>query len=145
MANGKNSNNKINAKEEVLIGAGLAALAAGAYFFLGPKGKKHQKQMKGWMVKMKGEVLEKLEEAKEVTEPIYNDIVDTVAKTNEVAGKIPQAEIKALAADLKKQWRSLNRSLKGQRKSSTPKRSSSRPTAKKRATSSRTNNKSKSK
>ncbi len=145
MANGKNTNNRMDTKEEVLIGAGLAALAAGAYFFLGPKGKKHQKQMKGWMVKMKGEVLEKLEEAKEVTEPIYNDIVDTVAKANEVKGKIPQTEINALARDLKKQWRTLNRTLKGKsggsRKSTTKKTSRPRTTSVKRAT----NNRSKSK
>jgi|AAFX01.1.fsa_nt_gi hypothetical protein len=144
MANGKNSNKGMDSKEEVLIGAGLAALAAGAYFFLGPKGKKHQKQMRGWMVKMKGEVLEKLEEAKEITEPIYNDIVDSVAKTNAVAGKIPQAEIKALAADLKRQWRSLNRSLKGQRRSGTAKRAPKRATTK-RKTSTRTSNKSQAK
>jgi len=141
MANGKNTNNRMDTKEEVLIGAGLAALAAGAYFFLGPKGKKHQKEMKGWMVKMKGEVLEKLEEAKEVTEPIYNDIVDTVAKTNEVAGKIPQSEIRALAQDLKKQWRSLNRTLRGgQKRRSTTRSSAKRPAAKRKATSSRTAN-----
>lgn len=125
MANGKNSKNTMNKKEEVIIGAGLAALAAGAYFFLGPKGKKHQKQMKGWMVKMKGEVLEKLEDAKEVSEPIYNDIVDAVAKANEVKGKIPETEIRALALDLKKQWRSLSRTLMGKKKAAAPKRSSS--------------------
>jgi hypothetical protein len=145
MANGKNTNNRMDTKEEVLIGAGLAALAAGAYFFLGPKGKKHQKQMKGWMVKMKGEVLEKLEEAKEVTEPIYNDIVDTVAKANEVKGKIPQTEINALARDLKKQWRTLNRTLKGKnrgaRKSTSKKTSRPRTTGVKRATNSRSKSK----
>jgi hypothetical protein len=143
MAKGKNSNKGMDTKEEVLIGAGLAALAAGAYFFLGPKGKKHQKQMRGWMVKMKGEVLEKLEEAKEITEPIYNDIVDSVAKTNAVAGKIPQTEIKALAGDLKRQWRSLSRSLKGQKR--TASKRSSRSSAKKRPASKTTNNKSKAK
>ena len=141
MANGKNSNKGMDTKEEVMIGAGLAALAAGAYFFLGPKGKKHQKQMRGWMVKMKGEVLEKLEDAKEVTEPIYNDIVDTVAKANEVKGKIPQTEINALARDLKKQWRILSRTLKGnsrgKTKSTARKTSSKRTSVAKRSTNNR--------
>jgi hypothetical protein len=92
------------------MGAGLAALAAGAYFFFGPDGKKHQKKMKGWMVRMKGEVLEKLENAQEVTQPIYNDIVDTVAKAQAVAGNIPKAEVLALAEDLKRQWKVITRS-----------------------------------
>lgn len=91
------------------MGAGLATLAAGIYFFLGPDGKKHQKKMKGWMVRMKGEVLEKMEDAREMSEPVYNDIVDTVARANAVAGKIPKEEILALATDLKRQWRSISR------------------------------------
>ncbi|MDB5254049.1 MAG: Transrane(S)protein [Parcubacteria group bacterium] len=94
----------------VAMGAGLAALAAGAYFFFGPDGKKHQKKMKGWMVRMKGEILEKLEDAQEVTQPIYNDIVDTVAKAQAVAGNIPKAEVLALAEDLKRQWKVITRS-----------------------------------
>ncbi len=117
MAKG-NRNSNDNKQESIIMGAGLAALAAGAYFFLGPQGKKHQKNMKGWMVRMKGEVLEKIEDAKEITEPMYNEIVDTVAKANQVAGKIPQAEIAALAMDLKRQWRTLNRSMMGNKSSS---------------------------
>jgi len=111
MANNRNN----DARERVAVGAGLAALAAGIYFFLGPDGKKHQKQMKGWMVKMKGEVLEKLEDAKEITEPVYNEIVDTVAHTNKVAGKIPQAEVAALALELKRQWRSIKQAIGGKK------------------------------
>lgn len=140
MANGKNRKNN-DTKEAAMVGAGLAALAAGAYFFLGPKGKKHQKQMKGWMVKMKGEVLEKLEDAKDVTEPLYNEIVDTVARTNAVAGKIPKSEIAALANDLKKQWRSLNRSFKGQGASGRRKSSVKKASAKRKAPKAKSANK----
>ncbi len=136
MANANRSNN--DSKEAVLVGAGLAALAAGAYFFLGPDGKKHQRKMKGWMVKMKGEVLEKLEDAKEVTQPIYNDIVDTVAHANRVAGKIPQAEIAALATDLKRQWRNINKTVKGKPTKRRSKRSPS--TVKSRSSKRKTNN-----
>jgi hypothetical protein len=96
-------------KGDVAAIVGFAALAAGAYFFLGPDGKKHQKKMKGWMVKMKGEVLEKLEEMEEVTEPVYRQVVDTVARAQEVNDKIPRSEILALATDLKREWRSIRR------------------------------------
>ena len=121
----KNNNNDL--AENAMMGAGLAILAAGAYFFLGPDGKKHQKKMRGWMVRMKGEVLEKLEDAKDVSEPVYNDIVDTVARANAVAGKIPKNEIMALAQDLKKQWKTIRGgSLPKQAKRSTSKKSSSK-------------------
>ncbi len=116
-------------REMAAVGAGIAAIAAGAYFFFGPDGSKHQKKMKGWMVKMKGDVLEKLEDAIDVTEPIYNDIVDSVARTQAVAGKIPKTEIMALAIDLKKQWRTISRSVKG----TTPKRAPARRSVAKKA------------
>jgi hypothetical protein len=124
MANKSNQNEKMNSGEMALVGAGIAAVAAGAYFFFGPDGKKHQKKMRGWMVRMKGDVLERLEEAQEVSEPIYHEIVDTVAKTYEVAGKIPHEEILGLASDLKKQWRTIKRTAfapkkQGQKKTTT--------------------------
>ncbi len=58
------------------IGAGLAGLAATAYFFLGPKGKKHQKDTKAWAIKMKRDVVEKLKKTRKITEPIYRGIID---------------------------------------------------------------------
>ena len=49
----------------VLAGAAVAA-TAGAYYLYGPSGKKHQKQVKGWMLKAKGEILERAEKRKEL-------------------------------------------------------------------------------
>ena len=87
-----------------VAGASAAALAAG-YFFFGPDGKKNQKQAKAWAIKMKGEIVEKLENAKEVAQPAYHDIVDIVGKEFKKAKKASQPEIDALAADLKKHWK----------------------------------------
>ena len=41
--------------KRVMIGAGVAAVGAGAYYLLGPDGKKNQKKAKAWMAKMKKE------------------------------------------------------------------------------------------
>ncbi|MDP1884243.1 MAG: hypothetical protein Q8L10_02645 [Candidatus Moranbacteria bacterium] len=92
-----------------VIGASLAGLAATAYFFFGPKGKKHQKQAKAWAIKMKGEVVEKLEMAREITEPVYQEIIDMVAKEYKQGKKASQPEIDELAADLKKHWKSMSK------------------------------------
>jgi hypothetical protein len=94
----------------VAIGAGLAGLAATAYFFLGPKGKKHQKHFKAWAIKMKGDVVEKLESAREVSEPVYHKIIDSVAAEYAKGKKANQKEIKELAQNLKKHWKTISSS-----------------------------------
>lgn len=88
----------------VVAGVAIAGLAATAYFFFGPDGKKHQKHAKAWAIKMKGEIIEKLEAAREVTEPIYNNIIDSVATEYAGAKKADKAQIDELVADLKKHW-----------------------------------------
>jgi hypothetical protein len=102
-------NNKASKKERVLMGTAVAALAAGVYFLNTPQGKRRVKSMKGWMVKMRGEVLEKLESLEEVTEPIYRNTVDAVANAEMLARKIPRSEILTLSRDLKRQWNSIKR------------------------------------
>ncbi len=125
MTNGKRTSTPRAAKAAA-IGAGIAAVAAGVYFFLGPNGKKHQQKFKGWMVKMKGEVIEKLEEVKDVTEPMYNKIVDTVAAAYTAQKNIPKAEIVALVSELKREWKNISKTVSGKssRKHTTNKRKS---------------------
>jgi hypothetical protein len=108
------------------IGVSLATLAAGAYFFFGPKGKKHQKHAKAWVIKMKGDIIEKLESAKEVTEPIYNAIIDTVAKDYSKKIKNSQEDMAEIVDDLKKQWKNLHKAVKSKTKSSTKKKTASK-------------------
>ena len=98
-----------------IIGASIAGVAATAYFLFGPRGKKHQQQAKAWAIKMKGDVVEKLEAAHEITEPIYREIIDRVAKDyakGKIAGK---AEVAALAVDLKKHWKTISRAARSNR------------------------------
>lgn len=109
----KNKTTKGLGKVELAaIGASIAGLAATAYFFLGPKGKKHQKQTRGWAIKMKGDVVEKLEMVRDVTEPVYNKIIDSVATEYEKGKKASHEEIKSLAQDLKKHWKAVSNRAK---------------------------------
>ncbi|MBP6060843.1 MAG: hypothetical protein KA515_02500 [Candidatus Pacebacteria bacterium] len=97
-----------NVGKAVVIGAGVAALTAAGYFFFGPGGKKHQKKLKGWMIKMQGEVVEKMESAKEISEPVFHEIVDSVSKGYVSGGKATQAEVIKLARELKSHWKSIS-------------------------------------
>ncbi len=99
----------------VVLGAGVAALASGAYFFLGPKGKKNQKHAKAWAIKMKGDVVEKLEAAREISEPVYHKIIDSVAAKYEKGKKISREEVDELAKDLKKHWKTISGAAKAAR------------------------------
>lgn len=104
------------------IGVSLASLAAGAYFFFGPKGKNHQKHAKAWVIKMKGDIIEKLESAEEITEPIYHAIIDTVAADYKKKLKNSQGDVDEIVDNLKKQWKNLNKTIKSKTKTITKKK-----------------------
>ncbi len=94
----------------VAVGAGVVALAAASYFFFGPEGKNNRDKLQGWMIKMKGEIIEKMEGAEEMTEAAYERIVDTVAAKYAKAGKISEQEIRIFANLLKQQWKGIVKS-----------------------------------
>lgn len=121
MAN-KKTEESSNTLKYTAIGVTLASLAAGAYFFFGPKGKKHQKHAKAWVVKMKGDIIEKLESTKEVTEPIYHAIIDTVATNYRKKIKESQEDIDEIVNDLKKQWKNLDKAVKAKTKTTAKKK-----------------------
>ncbi len=89
------------------VGAGLAVASAGAYYFLGPKGKAHQREAKALMIKMKKEAMQKVAKAKSVTTPLYNRAVDAVATTYSKQYKAHEKDIKAFAKMLKSEWKNV--------------------------------------
>jgi hypothetical protein len=99
------------------FGMGLAlaaAAAAGAYFLYGTKeGAKHRKKITGWSVKMKGEVLEKLENVKEVNEDTYKQVIETVGEKYRKLQSIDSADVDKAVRELKGYWKH----IKGHEKS----------------------------
>jgi hypothetical protein len=95
-------------RNAVAVGAGVAALAAAGYFFFGPNAQKNRKKMKGWMLKMKSEVVENMELVKDMSEPVYHKIVDAAAAKYIATGAIAKQDVAALAAELKKQWKAIS-------------------------------------
>ena len=90
----------------------MAALAAlGTYFLYGERGEKNRKLIAGWVLKMKGEVMEKVEEIKEINEVEYNKIVDEVSARYAKLGKVSAAELKHLNEDLKNAWKHMSKEL----------------------------------
>ena len=104
-------------KTEQIIGAGMgvAAVAAlGTYFLYGKNGARNRGNIAGWMLKLKGEVLEKVEEIKDLKEQEYYKIVDEVSARYAKLEKAGAEEVKHLAAELKGAWNHLAEADKGE-------------------------------
>lgn len=118
----KTTNKKVlGAKTVIGIGAGVAALSAAAYVLFGPNGKKNRKIIRGWSVKMKGEIIEKFENAKEITEPVYHQIIDSVQEKYSKLKNVDQEELVAVVNEIKKHWKSIKKEAMG-KKSKTSKK-----------------------
>lgn len=105
------------AHASIAIIGGLVAAAAGAYFIHGNKAaQKKIKQVKGWALKAKGEVLERIEKIKEVDENLYQQAIDAVMKKYERVKSIDTTELSAVAKELKSHWKNIKRELNAGKK-----------------------------
>lgn len=111
MAN-KQTGKKGGVGKAIVVGAGVAAMSAAAYLLMGPEGKKNRKKISGWAVKMKGEMIEKFEQMKEVTEPMYHKVVDEISAKYAKTKGVTKEEIDETVAELKKHWKALARDTK---------------------------------
>ncbi len=94
------------------VGAGVLVTLAAAYFLYGSKdAPKNRKVIKGWMLKAKGEVLEKFENLKEVNEDRYYAVVDTVMNKYKMLKSLDPNEVMSLASDLKRHWKNIKADL----------------------------------
>lgn len=115
------------------IGAGLAvAGAAGAAWLYGTKeGQKTKKKLESWMLKAKGEVMEKLEKMDDVTEDAYHKAVSQVMKKYKKAKAVSTPKVVKLEKDLKRHWKALAaKKKKKPAKKKTAKKASKKKTTK---------------
>ncbi len=102
-------------EKKTVKGLGIAAAAvatvAGAYFLYGKLDKKRKTKIKSWALKAKGEVLNRLEGMKEVSQDGYEALIDKVAAKYEAVKNVDKAELRAMAADMKKHWKAIQKSV----------------------------------
>jgi gas vesicle protein len=101
--------------KDKMIGAGigLAALAAaGTYFLYGKRGVKNRAAIEGWALQLKGEVLEKMENLKEINQDRYNELVEETAERYGRTKRVGAAELKLLVSELKNAWTHIGKQLK---------------------------------
>lgn len=106
----------LSSTEKVEIGVGLttaAVAAAGAYFLYGSKSAaKNRKTVKSWGLKAKAEVLEKLEDAQEMTKGEYEQLVGTVVGAYATAKNASKKDLKEFAAEMTDHWKQIEKAAK---------------------------------
>ncbi len=93
------------------IGLGAAAVAAaGAYFLYGSKSApKNRKAVKSWALKAKAEVLEKLEDASEMTQKEYEDLIKSVAGAYAGAKNASKKDLVEFSKEMKDHWKQIEK------------------------------------
>ncbi|MFT7644790.1 MAG: hypothetical protein ACI9BF_000448 [Candidatus Paceibacteria bacterium] len=104
---------ELTTAQKVGIGVGLttaAVAAAGSYFLYGSKtAAKNRKVVKSWMLKAKAEILEKLEDAKEMTQEDYDKVINVVAGAYSELKTASRADIKTFKEEMKDHWKAIEK------------------------------------
>ncbi len=98
------------------VAAAVAAAALGAYFLYGKDGQKNRRKVKGWMLKAKGEILERVEGLESVSQDAYEDIVKKVLAGYKGAKNVTSAEVLEMTNDARRHWQALRPLFKKQGK-----------------------------
>lgn len=111
---------KGNGAVGVGIGLGAAAVAAaGAYFLYGSNSAaKNRKVVKSWALKAKAEVLEKLEDAQEMTQNEYEQLIKSVSGAYVGAKNASKKDLVDFSKEMKDHWKSIEKAAAPLKKSS---------------------------
>jgi hypothetical protein len=105
------------------IGIGLstaAVAAAGAYFLYGSKSAaKNRKVVKSWALKAKAEVLEKLEDAQEMTQVEYDQLIKSVSGAYTGAKNASKKDLIEFSKEMKDHWKQIEKAAAPLKKTAT--------------------------
>lgn len=107
---------EITQNQKIAAGVGLTAAAvaaAGAYFLYGSKDSdKNRKAVKSWALKAKADVLEKLEDAKNMSQDEYERVVHSVADAYSGVKGATKTDLKSFTTEMKDYWTAIEGSAK---------------------------------
>ncbi len=120
----KKKDTELTPNQKIAAGVGLTAAAvaaAGAYFLYGSKdADKNRKTVKSWALKAKAEVLEKMEEAKKMSQEEYDEVVAAVVGTYAGVKGATKKDLSEFAAEMKEHWDVIE-GFAGKKKKAAPK------------------------
>jgi hypothetical protein len=100
---------------KLIKGLGAAALltaAAAGYYFVGPRGKKHQAKATAWVKTAKKDLTVRLEKMQAVTEDGYQKAVSDVLNKYRQIKNIQPAELADFGEELKRHWFEIEKKVK---------------------------------
>lgn len=113
MAKKKSSSSKKDSSSKISVGVGLTAAAvaaAGTYFLYGsPKASQNRKKVKSWALKAKAEVLEALEDAQDMTEEEYRNLVEAVTGAYASLKSASKTEINDFKKEMMDHWKKIEK------------------------------------
>lgn len=104
-----------------VLGSATVIAAFAGYYLFGPKGKENRQKVRGWTLKAKGEILEKLEKLEEISEEKYHAVVDGVMAKYKKLKTTTETETDALERELKKRFDHVKKDLNMTKKTVTKK------------------------
>ena len=105
----KTIESKSSHKVGIAVGiAALAAAAAGAYYLYGSnKSAKNRKHVKSWMLKMKAEVMDRIESVEDLSKGAYDKTIDEVSRKYAQIKNVDKKELIQLAKRMKSHWKDI--------------------------------------
>lgn len=109
------SNNKQESQDEqsskLPLAGLLGAAAIGAVYLYGKNKQRVQQRLRGWMLKVKGEVMEKVAESESLTREEYEDIVDSAVDKYKRKKQQASERFEQIRQDLKARWEEIHEEI----------------------------------
>lgn len=94
-----------------LAGA-LATALVGGYLYFGPNARQNRRKTEAWMLRAKADIMEKTENAKDLTQETYEKIVDEVSEKYGSIKEIGVDRAQKFSDEVKDRWNSLKAEAK---------------------------------
>ena len=94
-----------------VFAAGAVAATAGTLFLYGKNAKHNRKAVRGWTIKMKGEIVDKMEKLGEINQEVYHALVDEVTQAYGKLQYVDAQDLQKMAKELKSSWKDISKQL----------------------------------
>jgi hypothetical protein len=103
----EDSNNAAGKVVAAFVAGAATAIIAGGYALYGPGGKERRKNVGRWLEDAREEIVDRMSDAKDMTQATYNRIVDEVLDSYSDVKDLSQAQVRLAATKLKARYREM--------------------------------------